>query len=262
MFQDGSGGGPTDSPLTLGRPGVRLRRPQTVTTLCKQCAEVDSAATSRDPGRRHSVLGPTTCPLRRAITPHAEARGHLPAELMTADRAGRGARPGESAHGVRERCSEGTVTDESDTKRQATERRAEFPGQTLRIHPFASMRFHVLLNSLFKVLFNFPSRYLSAIGLVPVFSLRWSLPSALGCILKQPDSEEARRQRARRQKGPDTRYGRGHDQEDLGDEAHHQSASYTPHFPPTLRRGIRCWALPASLAVTRGILVSFFSSAY
>ena len=145
---------------------------------------------------------------------------------------------------------------------QATERRAEFPGQTLRIHPFASMRFHVLLNSLFKVLFNFPSRYLSAIGLVPVFSLRWSLPSALGCILKQPDSEEARRQRARRQKGPDTRYGRGHDQEDLGDEAHHQSASYTPHFPPTLRRGIRCWALPASLAVTRGILVSFFSSAY
>ena len=27
-------------------------------------------------------------------------------------------------------------------------------------------------------------------------------------------------------------------------------------------RGIRCWALPASLAVTRGLLVSFFSSAY
>ena len=46
------------------------------------------------------------------------------------------------------------------------------------------------MNSLFKVLFNFPSRYLSAIGLVPVFSLRWSLPPALGCIRKQPDSEE------------------------------------------------------------------------
>jgi len=27
-------------------------------------------------------------------------------------------------------------------------------------------------------------------------------------------------------------------------------------------RGIRCWAFPASLAATRGILVSFFSSAY
>lgn len=34
------------------------------------------------------------------------------------------------------------------------------------------------LNSLFKVLFNFTSRYLFAIGLVVVFSLRWSLPPA------------------------------------------------------------------------------------
>ena len=59
-------------------------------------------------------------------------------------------------------------------------RRAESPGPTLRAHPFASQRFHVLLNSLFKVLFNFPSRYLFAIGLVPVFSLRWSLPPVLG----------------------------------------------------------------------------------
>ena len=65
---------------------------------------------------------------------------------------------------------------------------AEFHGSTLWSHPFASMRFHVLLNSLFKVLFNFPSRYLFAIGLVPVFSLRWSLPPTLGCIPKQPDS--------------------------------------------------------------------------
>ncbi len=58
----------------------------------------------------------------------------------------------------------------------------------MRFRPFTSKRFHVLLNSLFKVLFNFPSRYLFAIGLVPVFSLRWSLPPALGCIPKQPDS--------------------------------------------------------------------------
>ena len=91
---------------------------------------------------------------------------------------------------------------------------AEFPA-TLRIHPFASMRFHVLLNSLFKVLFNFPSRYLSAIGLVLVFSLRWSLPPALGCIPKQPDSKEARSRRRSRRQGPDTRSGQGHDQEDL-----------------------------------------------
>ena len=56
-------------------------------------------------------------------------------------------------------------------------------------HPeLPSQRFHGLLNSLFKVLFTFPSRYLSAIGLAPVFSLGWSLPPAWGCNPKQPDS--------------------------------------------------------------------------
>ena len=34
-------------------------------------------------------------------------------------------------------------------------------------------------NSLFKVLFIFPSQYLFAIGLLPVFSLRWNLPPTL-----------------------------------------------------------------------------------
>ena len=63
------------------------------------------------------------------------------------------------------------------------------------------------MNSLFKVLFNFPSRYLSAIGLATVFSLRWSLPPALGCIPKQPDSEKTRSDRGERPHGPDTRRG-------------------------------------------------------
>ena len=44
------------------------------------------------------------------------------------------------------------------------------------------------INFLFKVLFIFPSRFLFAIGLVPIFSLRRSLPPILGCIPKQPDS--------------------------------------------------------------------------
>jgi hypothetical protein len=57
-----------------------------------------------------------------------------------------------------------------------------------QFHSFTPERFHALLNSLFRVLFNFPSRYLFAIGLVVVFSLWWSLPPALGCTLKQPDS--------------------------------------------------------------------------
>ena len=73
------------------------------------------------------------------------------------------------------------------------DQQVEFRESTLRSYPFASKRFHVLLNSLFKVLFNFPSRYLSAIGLVSVFSLRWSLPPTLGCIPKQPDSKDATR---------------------------------------------------------------------
>jgi hypothetical protein len=47
-----------------------------------------------------------------------------------------------------------------------------------RLRPFSSKRFHALLNSLFKVLFNFPSRYLFAIGLVVVFSFRRGLPPA------------------------------------------------------------------------------------
>ena len=56
--------------------------------------------------------------------------------------------------------------------------------------PFTTTQFHVLLNSLFKVLFNFPSRYLFAIGLGVIFSLTWSLPRALSCTPKQLDSRE------------------------------------------------------------------------
>lgn len=85
--------------------------------------------------------------------------------------------------------------------------RPEFPPSTLRSRPFTCKRFHVLSNSLFKVLFNFPSPYLFAIGLVPVFSLRWSLPPALGCIPKQPDSGKTRSSRGKHPRGPDTRTG-------------------------------------------------------
>ena len=58
-----------------------------------------------------------------------------------------------------------------------------------------SWQFHILFKSLFKVLFIFPSRYLFAIGLSPVFSFRWDLPPALGCIPKQPDSLNAKHKR-------------------------------------------------------------------
>ena len=115
-------------------------------------------------------------------------RGALPAESARAS--GRATGPGSSAFS--------SISRDGPREPTTGSRRVEFRGPTLRTHPFASGRFHVLLNSLFKVLFNFPSRYLSAIGLATVFSLRWSLPPALGCILKQPDSWDARSRRVPR----------------------------------------------------------------
>ena len=139
----------------------------------------------------------------------------------------------------------------------------EPPSTTSRAPPFTTTQFHVLLNSLFKVLFNFPSRYLSAIGLAPVFSLRWSLPPALGCIHKQPDSEETVPRGDEGRYRPHTVRGLGPLSEGLGPpiDTRATAVSYTPHFPRPPRAGIRRWALPSSLAATEGILVSFFSSA-
>ena len=51
-------------------------------------------------------------------------------------------------------------------------------------------QFHVLFDSLFKVLFIFRSLYLCAIGLWPVFSFRWNLPPIWSCIPKQLDSSK------------------------------------------------------------------------
>lgn len=106
------------------------------------------------------------------------------------------------------------------------------PGGLHGPHPFTSRRFHALLNSLFKVLFNFPLRYLLAIGLAPVFSLRWSLPPALGCIPKQPDSEKTRSRRAGGRYRPNTVHGVSLDQKDLGPLSDAgESVFCTPHFP-------------------------------
>ncbi|KAL5697168.1 hypothetical protein ACHQM5_030972 [Ranunculus cassubicifolius] len=127
-------------------------------------------------------------------------------------------------------------------------------------HPLPSRQFQALFDSLFKVLFIFPSRYLFAIGLSPVFSLGRNLPPDWGCIPKQPDSPTA----------PRGATGSGHDgaltlsgatfqgtwarsvAEDASTD--YNSDDEAVRFPS--------WAFPGSLAVTRGILVSFFSSAY
>ena len=63
-----------------------------------------------------------------------------------------------------------------------------------------SQRFQALFNSLFKVLCIFPSRYLFAIGLPPVFSFRWSLPPVRAAI----PSNSTHRERAVRRKARGT----------------------------------------------------------
>ena len=62
----------------------------------------------------------------------------------------------------------------------------------------SSYRFQALFDSLFKVLCIFPSRYLFAIGLSPIFSFRWNLPPTSSCNPKQPDSARTHRATANR----------------------------------------------------------------
>ena len=127
---------------------------------------------------------------------------------------------------------------------------------------FPFQQFHVLFNSLFKVLFIFPSLYLFAIGLSPIFSFRWNLPPILSCIPKQLDSLKDVSHRAwhsshRRDSHPLWRPV----PRDLYPGCHRKRFS---KLQLGLRKAARfqIWAVPASLAVTRGILVGFFSSAY
>ncbi|CAL8989275.1 unnamed protein product [Prunus brigantina] len=75
----------------------------------------------------------------------------------------------------------------------ACDRSTSGPGRIAGPHPLPSRQFQALFDSLFKVLFIFPSRYLFAIGLSPVFSLGQNLPPDWGCIPKQPDSPTAPR---------------------------------------------------------------------
>ncbi|KAL8612996.1 hypothetical protein ACOMHN_001090 [Nucella lapillus] len=129
------------------------------------------------PSRRR-LLGPRgRIGTGEAIPARAKARTYHPRRLLTAREPVVALCP-RKVHTADARPETGRVLRSPTRRPVAAAFRAEFRGPTLRIHPFTSRRFHVLLNSLFKVLFNFPSRYLSAIGLVPVFSLRWSLPPA------------------------------------------------------------------------------------
>ena len=198
-------------PPTLDGAGRRARARRAVRDHCETVRPESNAPGRPEAERRGKRPRPGDVSTTAAYTlllagARPATASYLAAGLMTAPEPVVALGAGESAPYVR-RARRRAQSETNLSAPPATAHWAEFPGPTLRIHPFASMRFHVLLNSLFKVLFNFPSRYLSAIGLVPVFSLRWSLPPALGCIPKQPDSEAARRRRDQSHHGPDTRSG-------------------------------------------------------
>ena len=134
------------------------------------------------------------------------------------------------------------------------------PGRIAGPHPLPSRQFQALFDSLFKVLFIFPSRYLFAIGLSPIFSLGRNLPPDWGCIPKQPDSPTA----------PRGATGSGHDGALTLSGAPFQGTwarsaaedASSDYNSSTEGARFSTWAVPGSLAVTKGILVSFFSSAY
>ena len=85
-------------------------------------------------------------------------------------------------------CSKNRCWPRESPERRPREAAVRNPHVGRNTLPF--QQFHVLFHSLFKVLFIFPSQYLFAIGLSPVFSLRWNLPPAWSCIPKQLDSSE------------------------------------------------------------------------
>ena len=129
---------------------------------------------------------------------------------------------------------------------------------TTDVHRFLANHFRYLFNSLFKVLFTFPSQYLFAIGQPPIFSVRWSLPPNLSCNPKQLDSLKAHQMAQL----VELKYGIF----TLSDSTFQWNYAqvvrdYTSiDYNSAQKRRLSSCTLPASVALTEGILVSFFSS--
>ena len=117
--------------------------------------------------------------------------------------------------------------------------------------------------SLFKVLFKFPSLYLFAIGLGVIFSLTRSLPGTLDSTLKLSDSGKRSAKSDAHLTGLAPSMGCGHCQVGLWQASEpwkrpfQTQHSAWPGWPAVLR-----WAFPVSFAITKGIIVIFFSSVY
>ena len=235
MFQDGSEGPPTYS--------RRTDRPRQQGRSLYEPAE-------RPPGREPETRGsPRPKPRQTSPPPSVSSQRHV---------APNGA--GEVQPPTRPTAGPGPRG--SLTQRRPS-RQPESPARTSRAPPFAATQFHVLLNSLFKVLFNFPSRYLFAIGLGVVFSLTWSLPRASSCTPKQLDSGEKPARPTDRPTGLSPSSGSGPSQDGLGRIRRTRGGSPEHHIPrDPSEPAVRCWAAPVSFAITKGITVVFFSSAY
>ena len=116
------------------------------------------------------------------------------------------------------------------------------------------------VNSLFKVLCTFPSRYLFAIGLELVLSFRWNVPPNLRCRPRQHDSENT----DRTQPLSDVRRDSHPLSHPLPRDLHlrgHWNRVYTPQRENRSFR-FSMWPHPCSFAITKGILFSFDSSAH
>jgi len=109
-------------------------------------------------------------------------------------------------HGARKRRPVPMTTEDHSSDHPGTARAGEpTVGKFWLLPPIASLlTISSTFNSLFKVLFIFPSRYLFAIGLPPLFSFRRNLPPTLGCTPEQPDS--ANWQHVSAGRGPRRRY--------------------------------------------------------
>merc|ERR1719491_2595949 len=144
---------------------------------------------------------------------------------------------------------------------KSTPATAGFPPTGQRIH-FYRFRLNDFksFNFLSKVLFIFPSQYLFAIGFLHLFSLRRSLSPALCTGIKVHDSSAPSVTREDTTDGALTLFGGA-----LVRTSASPLVAMAVDLQITIRRPhgrrLPVWAFPASVARTKGILVSFFSSA-
>ena len=115
-------------------------------------------------------------------------------------------------------------------------------------------------NSLSKVLFIFPSWYLFAIGLAPIFSFMWNLPHILHSTPNERDSTKVHRTWKHRRASygtltlSDVLFQKTSPRAFTGNTSQdYNSAIHSYHW-------FSLWASPCSFAITKGIIVIFFST--